>query len=44
VAFLEKAEARRKEPPEMARATKALAHSLPLRGLAATRGTCRRRA
>ena len=34
----EKAEARMKEPPAMARATKALVHSSPLRGLAATRG------
>ena len=35
---LEKVEARRKEPPDTARATKALVHSSPLRGLAATRG------
>src|SRR6267378_7030744 len=40
---LEKVEARRKEPPDTARATKALVHSSPLRGLAATRGACRRR-
>src|SRR6267378_225337 len=40
---LEKGEARRKEPPDTARATKALVHSSPLRGLAATRGACRRR-
>src|SRR5882762_2154373 len=40
---LEKVEARRKEPPDTARATKALVHSSPLRGLAATRGACSRR-
>src|SRR5882724_8192031 len=40
---LEKVEARRNEPPDTARATKALVHSLPLRGLAATRGACSRR-
>src|SRR5258708_33166168 len=40
---LEKVEARRKEPPDTARATKALVHSSPLRGLAATRGACSKR-
>src|SRR5712672_3123400 len=40
---LGKVEARRNEPPDTARATKALVHSSPLRGLAATRGACSRR-
>src|SRR5882762_10379878 len=40
---LENVEARRNEPPDTARATKALVHSSPLRGLAATRGACSRR-
>src|SRR5882762_11612550 len=40
---LGKVEVRRKEPPDTLRATKALVHSSPLRGLAATRGACSRR-
>src|SRR5882672_10564393 len=40
---LENVEARRNEPPDTARATTALVHSSPLRGLAAIRGACNTR-